>query len=524
MQTRSSQFTKGFVFLGICAALAVSAAGQTPTGRVTGVVLRPPTLPKPGSPCGGQIYLDGDIITTGPVTVWYRFLMPPGVQPYSNPETVFELKHNGTLGFAGVGIMQQDFKGPFRVEAATQGRDGKRGPVFQSNIVMSEGKCSGSSTAAASRPASPAASTPANASANGLPSELPLPPGATTTRVEHMDFGQDEFSYPNANRTTDYVKVAGHLWRAFLKGDQTSLGVPAWKAALEPAGWQILNQTPGNTVARRGDWWAKIGLDRLTLVQRVDAEALPLAPPGDKIEELTPNQDLPYVTPLPNTKRIAWKTEENFELKGNKDPEPRMLGPAVYLRYEGGASLSAVEVQTRYNAALQKAGWDVVRSDPGGLTGAHYTQHGRDVWLKLTPLPGGYLVEVADLGAAAGQDKLAKALDDAGHIALYGIYFDSDKATLRPDSEPTLVQIQKLLAGHASMKLEIQGHTDNTGTRSHNDTLSDERAAAVKAWLVAHGIPGARLTSKGYADTKPVAPNGTPQGRALNRRVELARP
>ena len=156
-----------------------------------------------------------------------------------------------------------------------------------------------------------------------------------------------------------------------------------------------------------------------------------------------------------------------------------MLGPAVYLRYEGAASLSAVEVQSRYNAALQKAGWDVVRSDPGGLTGAHYTQHGRDVWVKITPLSAAYSVEVADMGAAAREDKLSKALNEEGHVALYGLYFDSDKAILRPDSEATLVQIQKLLTTQPAIKLEIQGHTDNTGSRPHNDTLSEERSAAV---------------------------------------------
>ncbi len=97
------------------------------------------------------------------------------------------------------------------------------------------------------------------------------------------------------------------------------------------------------------------------------------------------------------------------------------------------------------------------------------------------------------MGAAAAQDNLAKAIHDEGHVALYGIYFDSDKATLRPDSEATLVQIQKLLTAQPAMNFEIQGHTDNTGTRPHNETLSEERAAAVKAWLVAHGIAGGRL-------------------------------
>lgn len=60
-------------------------------------------------------------------------------------------------------------------------------------------------------------------------------------------------------------------------------------------------------------------------------------------------------------------------------------------------------------------------------------------------------------------------------------YFDTDKATLRPDSEATLLQIQKVLTSHPEMKLEIQGHTDNTGTREHNQTLSEARAASVKA-------------------------------------------
>jgi outer membrane protein OmpA-like peptidoglycan-associated protein len=342
------------------------------------------------------------------------------------------------------------------------------------------------------------------------------------TRVEHKDFDQDEYSYPNG-RGSEYVKVAGHFWRAFFKGDAQSLSVAAWKTAIEPAGWKVLNQTPGNTVAQKGNWWAKIGLDRLTLIQRVEADSLQLTLPGDIVEDLKANQDVPYVTPLPNTARKAWKTEEPFELKGTKDAESRMLGPAVYLRYEGAATLAPVEIQTRYTEALQTAGWEVVRSDPGGLTGAHYTKHGRDIWVKITPFPGAYSVEVADMGAVAREDKLAQALDEAGHVALYGIYFDTDKATLRPDSEATLVQIQKLLAEHPAMKVEVQGHTDNTGTRPHNETLSEQRAKAVMAWLAAHGVPGARLTSKGYADTKPVAPNNTPEGKSLNRRVELAR-
>ena len=76
-----------------------------------------------------------------------------------------------------------------------------------------------------------------------------------------------------------------------------------------------------------------------------------------------------------------------------------------------------------------------------------------------------------------------------------------------------------------ALRLEIQGHTDNTGTPQHNEALSAARAASVQAWLTAHGIATDRLTSKGYAATMPVADNRSPEGRAKNRRrVELAKP
>jgi outer membrane protein OmpA-like peptidoglycan-associated protein len=277
-------------------------------------------------------------------------------------------------------------------------------------------------------------------------------------------------------------------------------------------------------VAKHGDWWVKVGTDRLVLVQRTAAAAFALTPPGDSPEALVQGQAIPYVTPLPGVTLTEWKQEPHFELTGKQDPELRVLGPAVQLHYAGPGTLSPLEIQTRYNDALQHAGWNVVRSDVGGVTGAHNTAHGRDVWAKITPSNSTYVIEVADLGLAAQSGKLASALADQGHVALYGIYFDTDKATLKPESEATLQQVRALLVAQPALKLEVQGHTDNTSTPAHNQKLSEDRAASVDAWLVAHGIDGARLVPKGYAASKPVADNATPQGRALNRRVELARP
>ena len=82
-------------------------------------------------------------------------------------------------------------------------------------------------------------------------------------------------------------------------------------------------------------------------------------------------------------------------------------------------------------------------------------------------------------------------------------------------------QVLRFLENNASMKLEISGHTDNTGSIRINQKLSRERASAVVDYLVERGIPSEMLVFKGYADTQPVADNGTAQGREQNRRVEF---
>ncbi len=108
-------------------------------------------------------------------------------------------------------------------------------------------------------------------------------------------------------------------------------------------------------------------------------------------------------------------------------------------------------------------------------------------------------------------------------IEVYGVNFDFNKAMLRPDSEPVLKQVQALFTGTPSFAAEVSGHTDNIGTPAYNLTLSDARAAAVKAWLVQHGVAATRVTSRGYGDTRPLVPNTTDANRFKNRRVELRR-
>lgn len=117
---------------------------------------------------------------------------------------------------------------------------------------------------------------------------------------------------------------------------------------------------------------------------------------------------------------------------------------------------------------------------------------------------------------------MKKALDADGRVALY-INFDIDKATLRPDSQAVMDEINKLLTTNTGLKLSIEGHTDSTGAPDHNRQLSTARARSVLGALVGLGIDPARLSSKGFGPDKPIAENNNETDRAKNRRVELVK-
>lgn len=104
-------------------------------------------------------------------------------------------------------------------------------------------------------------------------------------------------------------------------------------------------------------------------------------------------------------------------------------------------------------------------------------------------------------------------------IVLKDIYFEFDKNTLLQQSYKELVRLIDLLRENPKMKIEIQGHTDNQGSASYNQRLSEQRAKAVVDYLVRHGIEAKRLSYKGYGKESPIADNATEEGRATNRRV-----
>jgi OOP family OmpA-OmpF porin len=117
---------------------------------------------------------------------------------------------------------------------------------------------------------------------------------------------------------------------------------------------------------------------------------------------------------------------------------------------------------------------------------------------------------------------MSAELKKDGSVSLYGILFDTNKAELKPESAPALVEIAKLMAADANLKLLVVGHTDSVGAFETNRDLSQRRAKAVVAALVSqHKVPAARLQSFGASFAAPVASNAAEPGRAKNRRVEL---
>jgi outer membrane protein OmpA-like peptidoglycan-associated protein len=132
-------------------------------------------------------------------------------------------------------------------------------------------------------------------------------------------------------------------------------------------------------------------------------------------------------------------------------------------------------------------------------------------------------IQGCGLNDNSAREQLANELSTSGRTRVYGILFDTNSATIRPESKPALDDIIAVLQSHNDWSMVIEGHTDATGGEAHNRQLSEARAQSVRSYLVNAGIAAERLTTQGFGATKPVAPNETELGRAQNRRVELAK-
>ncbi len=226
------------------------------------------------------------------------------------------------------------------------------------------------------------------------------------------------------------------------------------------------------------------------------------------------------------------KDFDRFEFDVASGKTEPVEGHHVYVDYylnDSQKTPSAIQIVRNYTNALKAIGGTVVYEyEDGGAQFAtmKVVKGDAQTWASVSAQGNGmYKVHVIEKEAmkqdvTANAELMAAGLKGTGHVALYGIYFDTDKAQLKAESEPTLAEIAKLLKSEA-LTLYVVGHTDNHGAFDHNVKLSQARAAAVVAALARKGVAANRLRPFGAGPTSPVAANDTDQGRAKNRRVEL---
>lgn len=199
---------------------------------------------------------------------------------------------------------------------------------------------------------------------------------------------------------------------------------------------------------------------------------------------------------------------------------------AVDDRKDDQAGLAVVR---NYESALKKIGGTTLASDAQRWLTGSVAIDGKEVWVEAEKGNSTIWLRIVEKQAmqqhvVADAASFANDLKGTGHAAVYGIYFDTGKSLLKPESTPALQEVAKLLSADPSLRLWVVGHTDAVGAIEGNMRLAQARAEAVVTALTAtHGIDPARLKGYGVGPLAPVASNESDDGRAKNRRVELVK-
>ncbi len=212
--------------------------------------------------------------------------------------------------------------------------------------------------------------------------------------------------------------------------------------------------------------------------------------------------------------------------------EGHMLMVNYYLN-DNAQAPSGLQIARNYTNAAKKIGGQILYEyEDGGIQNSvmKIVKDGQEVWAHVSAGGNGmytiFIIEkqLMSQDVVADANSMAKSINETGKVALYGIYFDSGKSFIKPESKFALEEISKLLKSDPSLKIYVVGHTDNTGSYDSNMKLSMERASAVVAALASmYSVNVANLKPCGNGPTCPVASNETEEGKAKNRRVELVK-
>lgn len=239
--------------------------------------------------------------------------------------------------------------------------------------------------------------------------------------------------------------------------------------------------------------------------------------------------DHPLFTRMPNMYIQNYKEAEfdqaKFPVKGSK-PEAveGRLYKIAYKTNKGAEKPSPLEIVRNHTGAIAQIGGKVLFDDGRDAT-MTLVKDGKEIWAKVDSTTGQYtltIVEKKAMTQAITSSAIFDALERDGFMVI-DIHFDFGKSTIQPESQQLIGQIVDMMKRNASLKVSVEGHTDNVGDPKSNKSLSSARAKAVLDAVAKGGVNAGRMNAMGWGEEKPVADNKTEEGRAKNRRVELVK-
>jgi len=257
--------------------------------------------------------------------------------------------------------------------------------------------------------------------------------------------------------------------------------------------------------------------------------------PAFSQQDIKGSKDHPLLTRMPDFFISGYK-EAEFEayrfISTDKKNE-NIEGHKYYIEYKitpGKPEPGELKIRRNVQDALKKIGGKVMFDDNfNRVSTILVRKEGKETWLEVRSTNNSYRLniierEIMKQDIVADANAMGNDINSTGHVAVYGIYFETGKSDINEKSAEAISQISILLKNNPSLKLYVVGHTDNVGSIDSNLKLSKERADAVVNSLTAnYGISADRLNSYGVASLAPVASNDSEEGRAKNRRVELVK-